>query len=88
MAVAWVAVADRVTRKPWDICRTEPGKATMVTSQAHRAAEMASLPAQGFVRKVLPQEGIKHSRSKKGGEIRKLSTTEDVPWGCRDQFFP
>lgn len=50
-----------------------------MTSQAHRAAEMAPLPAQGFVRKALPQEGIKHPRSKKGGEIRKLITMEDVP---------
>lgn len=51
-----------------------------MTPQAHRTAEMAPLPAQGFVRKALPQEGIKHLRSKKGGEIRKLISMEDVPW--------
>lgn len=86
--MAGVAVAIRATRKPWDIPRTEPGKATKVTPQAHRAAEMASLPAQGVVRKALSWEGKKCSRSKKGGEIRELSTMEEVPWGCRDQLVP
>lgn len=50
--------------------------------------EMASHTSSRLHQKKKPlREGIKPSRSKQGGEIRKLSTIKDVPWCCRDQLL-
>lgn len=58
------------------------------TTGRDRVVEMASLPAQGFIRQKTLWEGIKPSRSKQGGEIGQLSTIEDVANSSPPEVVP